>query len=168
MSPLACESVSLTRFGIFPITSDYFLINNLRPLACIGLKSLPPGLQARAHFRGVSMLRKCANPACPNSFLDLSQGKLFHVEREDFHAPISRPAAPNRKIRSPRRVEHYWLCDECSPLLTLTFENGRGIITVPIPAEMRNTIPLHFGRVRPAIEQMQLPGESRCAMKGAI
>jgi hypothetical protein len=91
------------------------------------------------------MLRKCANPACPNLFRHLSQGR----------------------IRSPRRVEHYWLCDECSSLLTLTFEKGRGMITVPIPARMRNTIPMHFGRVRPAIEQMRVP-ESRCAMKGAI
>ncbi len=114
------------------------------------------------------MLRKCANPACPNPFRHLSQGKLFLVEREDFNAPISRPAAPNRRIRSPRRVEHYWLCDECSSLLTLTFEKGRGMITVPIPARMRNTIPMHFGRARPAIEQMRVPGESRCAMKGAI
>jgi len=27
------------------------------------------------------MLRKCANPACPNLFRHLSQGKLFQVER---------------------------------------------------------------------------------------
>jgi len=114
------------------------------------------------------MLRKCANPACPNPFRDLSQGKLFQVEREDFNAPISRPAAPNRRIRSPRRVEHYWLCDECSSLLTLTFEKGRGMITVPLPAGMRNTTPAHFGSVRPGIEQMRVAGESRRAVKGAI
>jgi hypothetical protein len=114
------------------------------------------------------MLRKCANPACPNPFRDLSQGKLFQVEREDFNVPISRPAARNRRIPSPRRVEHYWMCDECSSLLTLTFEKGRGMVTVPLPAGMRNKIPMHLGSVRPAIERMRVARESRCAMKGAI
>jgi hypothetical protein len=30
-------------------------------------------------------------------------------------------------------VEHYWLCDACSPYVTLTFEKERGIVTVPLP-----------------------------------
>lgn len=113
------------------------------------------------------MLHKCANPACTIP-LRLSQGKFFLVESGDLTAPISRPGAPNRRIRSPRRVEHYWLCDECSSLLTLTFERGRGMITVPLPAGIRNTVPMHFGSVRPAIEQMRVAGKSRCAMKGVI
>src|SRR5438445_4391976 len=53
------------------------------------------------------MLKKCANPLCPNAFRVLSQGKLFQMEVDDF------VACANRKNRSPRRVERYWLCDRC-------------------------------------------------------
>jgi hypothetical protein len=30
-------------------------------------------------------------------------------------------------------VEHFWLCDACSPFVTLTFDRERGVITVPLP-----------------------------------
>jgi hypothetical protein len=61
------------------------------------------------------MLHKCANPECTRPFRRLTEGKLFLVE------------SPNR-----RRAEYYWLCDDCASVLTLTFEAGRGMITVPI------------------------------------
>jgi len=73
------------------------------------------------------MLKKCANPLCPNAFRVLSQGKLFQMEVDDF------VACANRK-RSPRRVEHYWLCDRCCSSLTLIFEKRRGMVTVPCPS----------------------------------
>ena len=38
-----------------------------------------------------------------------------------------------RKARPARRIEHYWLCDACSPFVTLTFDRQRGVITVPLP-----------------------------------
>ena len=38
-----------------------------------------------------------------------------------------------RKAIPTRRIEHYWLCDACSPSVTLTFDQGRGVITVPLP-----------------------------------
>ena len=78
------------------------------------------------------MLTKCANPICPSPFRQLSQGKLFQVETESF-TTMTRPPIPNRRFRSARRVQHYWLCDQCSSTLTLIFERGRGMITVPLP-----------------------------------
>jgi hypothetical protein len=30
-------------------------------------------------------------------------------------------------------VEHFWLCDACSPFVTLMFDRERGVITVPLP-----------------------------------
>jgi hypothetical protein len=78
------------------------------------------------------MLYKCANESCSVPFRRLREGKLFQVETEYSvgHGPASSSA---KKARPARRVEHYWLCDACSPFVTLTFDQGRGVITVPLP-----------------------------------
>jgi len=77
------------------------------------------------------VLHKCANPSCSSLFRRLNQGKLFQVETEYFAASNSRRTAGAR-LRTPR-VEHYWLCDTCAVVLTLSFEKGRGLVTVPLP-----------------------------------
>lgn len=74
------------------------------------------------------VLHKCANPACGANFRDLNRGKLFAVENP-FPAPL---AALQTRKRPSRHVEHYWLCDRCSSALTLVFEPGRGIATMPL------------------------------------
>jgi hypothetical protein len=75
------------------------------------------------------MLYKCANEACSTPFRKLREGKRFQVETELFagHAPAS-----SRRGRAGRRVEHFWLCDECSPYVTLTFDQKHGMIPVPL------------------------------------
>ena len=79
------------------------------------------------------MLHKCGNPACSNRFRRLKLGKLFQVEKPLLAVSVSRFLTTKRRTRPPRRTEHYWLCDPCSLLLTLTFEKGSGMITVPLP-----------------------------------
>src|SRR6266550_4134150 len=61
------------------------------------------------------MLKKCANPLCPNAFRVLSQGKLFQMEVDDF------VACANRKNRSPPRGALLAL----RPMLLLTHPNFR-------------------------------------------
>ncbi len=78
------------------------------------------------------MLYKCANESCNTPFRRLREGKLFQVETEYF-ARCGSSRNSGRKARPTRRVEHYWLCDACSPFVTLTFDQGRGVITVPLP-----------------------------------
>jgi hypothetical protein len=78
------------------------------------------------------MLYKCANESCNTPFRRLREGKLFQVETEYFDGRGPSPLT-RRKARPTRRVEHYWLCDACSPFVTLTFDHGRGVITVPLP-----------------------------------
>ncbi len=90
------------------------------------------------------MLHKCANPACTSLFRSLSMGKLFLLET-DYGEGFTPAIAPrSRRHRSLRRMERYWLCDGCSSLLTLTFERGRGMVTVPLPARNRPVPALHL------------------------
>ena len=77
------------------------------------------------------MLYKCANEACNTPFRRLREGKLFQVETEYFVGHASSNAG--RKAKPWRRTEHYWLCDACFPFVTLSFDQSRGVITVPLP-----------------------------------
>jgi hypothetical protein len=79
------------------------------------------------------MLHKCANPACAVRFRYLGRGKLFQIESEYLAAPAPGPSASGRRVRGLRRVERYWLCDECACSLTLTFDQSSGVVTVPLP-----------------------------------
>src|SRR5271166_2958066 len=74
------------------------------------------------------MLHKCANPQCAKPFRRLSEGRLFLLESEVSAATVGRAKGEDR---GGRRIEHFWLCDECAPVLTLSFEKGRGMVAVP-------------------------------------
>jgi hypothetical protein len=86
------------------------------------------GLQ---HLEVSHVLHKCVNPACHNPFRELSLGKLFLVETKPFEGPEARRA--HWRGRSSHGIEYYWLCDECAFALTLSYEKGRGVVTVPRP-----------------------------------
>ena len=92
------------------------------------------------------MLHKCANPACSSLFLSLSLGKLFLLDT-DNSAAGNAPAI--RRGRSGRQMERYWLCDGCSSLLTLTFERGRGMVAVPLPARNTSGRAAHLSPMQP-------------------
>jgi hypothetical protein len=76
------------------------------------------------------MLSKCANPGCSAPFLYLHLGKLFRweTERTDDEDSPSFGSDPEIK-RSQRRVEFFWLCEDCAKVLTLTFRKGLGVRT---------------------------------------
>ena len=95
------------------------------------------------------MLHKCANPACSSPFRSLGRGKLFLLDRDT--APVaSRVASTNSRKRSGQQSERYWLCDLCSSVLTLTFDRGGGMITVPLLARNTPAHPLHLRQMQPA------------------
>jgi hypothetical protein len=75
------------------------------------------------------VLHKCANPACLIPFRKLSHGKLFLVETEPLGGAELKRA--NWRGRPSHRIEYYWLCDQCAFALTLSYEKGRGVVTVP-------------------------------------
>ena len=76
------------------------------------------------------MLQKCANPNCENPFRKLSEGKLFLVEKES-DTPSSAGVRRWDGV-APHRIEHFWLCTQCASVLTLAFEKGKGLKTVPL------------------------------------
>lgn len=66
------------------------------------------------------MLAKCANPVCPTRFRYLHEGRIFNIEVPNGPATNVRPAAT--------RIEHYWLCAECSRTWKVTRRNGAAAI----------------------------------------
>ncbi len=67
---------------------------------------------------------KCANPACPVSFDWRKGGKFFR-----FREP-SNVAAQKNMNRGPagvHGVRHFWLCERCSSIFTLVYEEQFGV-----------------------------------------
>jgi len=79
------------------------------------------------------MLSHCANSRCSRPFLRLRQGKLFLVEAELFPKSGELTVPSPRTRLQPRRVERYWLCDQCSEVWTLVHDRKHGIVLVPLP-----------------------------------
>jgi hypothetical protein len=54
------------------------------------------------------MLAKCTNRSCSASFRRLKDGRLFRLETD-----------PTLWSSQSNRGEYFWLCDRCSPSMTL-------------------------------------------------
>lgn len=72
------------------------------------------------------MLSKCANPTCSTPLVYLREGKIFMVESSDLPREASVPALPKK----PSRIEHFWLCGNCSTDMTLAFDCEAGVQVV--------------------------------------
>ncbi len=69
---------------------------------------------------------KCANPACPTAFNWTGGGKFFRFRPDPVSASES-----NSTADSPggiHGVRHYWLCERCSHIFTLAYEEGYGVM----------------------------------------
>ncbi len=77
------------------------------------------------------MLSKCANPGCSAAFLYLSRGQLFRWETTATSHSATFGIDPQTKSTS-RRLEFFWLCEECVPHMTLVYEKGRGVVVRPV------------------------------------
>lgn len=68
---------------------------------------------------------KCANPSCPVTFDWRKGGKFFRFRQ-------SADAIARRKANDPpagiHGVKHFWLCERCSHLFTLAYEEHAGVI----------------------------------------
>lgn len=69
---------------------------------------------------------KCANPACPTAFHWTGGGKFFRFRPDPVSASENDSAAG-----SPggiHGVRHYWLCERCSHVFTLVYEEEYGVM----------------------------------------
>ncbi len=65
------------------------------------------------------MLAKCANPECSHVFRYFGTGKLFRLSQRQTH----------RKCTG-ESVEHFWLCADCAPKMTIAVERDGEMIVI--------------------------------------
>jgi len=73
-----------------------------------------------------NLLPKCANPACPVAFRWLGGGKFFRfrpAEEVENSGGCVRDARGNL-----HGVKHFWLCEHCSHVFTLVYEDNAGVL----------------------------------------
>jgi len=76
------------------------------------------------------MVTKCANPECATPLQYLRDGKVYRVEvREVQTRAIVNGKLPPKKPMS--RVEHFWLCGQCSQTMSIEFDEEQHVSVVP-------------------------------------
>jgi hypothetical protein len=69
---------------------------------------------------------KCANPACPTAFHWTGGGKFFRFRPDSVAADGNNPTTS-----SPAEIHglrHYWLCELCSHVFTLVYQEEYGVV----------------------------------------
>jgi hypothetical protein len=69
----------------------------------------------------VNMVSNCANPKCSKPLLYLREGRIFV-----FDMPVTPPTG-TASGRGAYRLEHFWLCGECSQTLLLQQTTDHGV-----------------------------------------
>lgn len=87
-----------------------------------------PGVpfQASAILHDQKSHPKCANPACPTSFHWLQGGKFFRFSAENISECDARHMGGTGCKN--HCVKHYWLCEKCSGVFSLAYEDGLGVM----------------------------------------
>jgi hypothetical protein len=73
---------------------------------------------------------KCANPVCPTAFHWTGGGKFFRFRPEVAETSGSawRDALADASADASHMVRHYWLCERCSLVFTLAYEEEYGVV----------------------------------------
>ena len=67
---------------------------------------------------------KCANPACSSAFHWLAGGRFFRFRADAGLTAAGTPA--DADLEGHRGTKHYWLCEPCSRVFALTYEEKEG------------------------------------------
>jgi hypothetical protein len=65
------------------------------------------------------MLSKCLNPRCTARFRYLGEGRLFRVDFSEASRKKKALFGGPLKLDRERPIEHFWLCENCAPKMTL-------------------------------------------------
>jgi hypothetical protein len=76
---------------------------------------------------------KCPNPACPATFHWTMGGKFFRFRPDVDSTRDSNSSDSSHGIHG---VRHYWLCERCSDVFTLVYDEGCGVIIKPLWPEI--------------------------------
>lgn len=87
---------------------------------------------------------KCANPACSTAFHWLAGGKFFRFRPDAVEEGAGQDAG--RKSGNLHGVKHFWLCEPCSRVFTLVYDEGFGVslkvVQLDLPlAELSKQLP---------------------------
>jgi len=73
---------------------------------------------------------KCANPSCAKAFGWITGGKLFRFHRESRKSTDVK--GTDKNWTRSHSLEHFWLCERCSNIYTLQYEQGEGVKIVSL------------------------------------
>ena len=88
--------------------------------------SAPSGGKATGEPLSQKLHPKCANLACVTPFRWLEGGKFFRFRPESVASGSENKRTPTL-VGTPG-MEHFWLCERCSHVFTLAFEEGQGVM----------------------------------------
>lgn len=77
------------------------------------------------------MVSKCANPDCNTPLQYLRDGKVFRVEVQEMAADELQPFITMPPKKPMKRVEHFWLCGECSKTMRIIFDAQQHVSIIP-------------------------------------
>lgn len=73
-----------------------------------------------------SLHPKCANPACPTAFHWTAGGKFFRFRPDGASATLKDSVGDSPA--GIHGVRHYWLCERCSQVFTLVYDEKYGVV----------------------------------------
>lgn len=98
-----------------------------------------PGDAAKGSPLFQSLHPKCANPACPTAFHWTAGGKFFRFRPDPVPEHAYQPEAdPPPGIHG---VKHFWLCEPCSHVLTLVYDEQHGVVLKALWPELPTSNP---------------------------
>lgn len=73
-----------------------------------------------------SLHPKCANPACPTAFHWTGGGKFFRFRPDGASATLHESTSDSPS--GIHGVRHYWLCERCSQVFSLVYDEQYGVV----------------------------------------
>ena len=80
---------------------------------------------------------KCANPACPTAFHWTAGGKFFRFRPDGASATLKESEGDSGA--GIHGLRHYWLCERCSHMFTLVYDEQCGVVLKVLWTELPAT-----------------------------